>query len=708
MPYLNVSQVESALNVLSGPPNNTFTQLINLPHSTWEGRSCRALKIAGGPATDRIGVYFIGCLHAREWGSADILVHFIDRVTDAYHNNTNLTLGGKTFSAAAIKDIVEKLDILIFPQVNPDGRHYSTTADPMWRKNRRPALPGSTNPSCVGVDLNRNFDFLWNFSLYFHPSAGVVNSTNPCDPEIYIGPSAISEPETANVVWLFDNYPNIRFFIDVHSYTEKILYNWGDDQNQITDSSMNFQNSAYNALRGIKDDAAYREYIDACDQDTAIELATRMKNGIQAVRGKSYTAQSSYALYPTAGTSTDHAFSRNFVNRETGKVQSFVIEWGQEFQPPYSEMANIIQDITAGLIDFCLGILSLHADVYMKDNPADTGTVPMGVPFWHSPDLIIRQNDDNIFDNQPAQENQQNYVYVRFRNLGPADAKNVRITTRATRFPGTEFVYPHDWTVIDTTHLEPTPITDFFNNIPAGGGQIAKFSLSSAQVDTLWGWQTGGWHPCLLAEVESCNDYGSPIGVHVWQNNNLAQRNISVVSVTVGQLLAFPFVYGHPLNPDESLGLEIIKKGLPDDTEIVLDFFPTDPPLADIPQLVPLNSPRMFADSADKSGLKGCFYLVQRLWHRLVDSRATKPEELIVLRGGGDLVERNGSTLVALREPESNLQISRHPKHFHQSVLSFRVPDEAAPGDVYRIDIMQRNLREQIVGGVTLEVHVTD
>ena len=81
----------------------------------------------------------------------------------------------------------------MFPQANPDGRHHSMTVDPMWRKNRRPAEPGS--PSCTvgggdgpGVDINRNYDFLWDFPTKFSPQAPVMTSTDPCS-EIYRGPT---------------------------------------------------------------------------------------------------------------------------------------------------------------------------------------------------------------------------------------------------------------------------------------------------------------------------------------------------------------------------------------------------------------------------------------------------------------------------------------------------------------------------------------
>jgi carboxypeptidase T len=357
MPYLNVNQVESALAAGAGPPNQLITQLITLPNLTWEGRTCRAIKIAGGSGPGRIGVYFIGGVHAREWGSPDILIFFIQQLTQAYRTNTGISLGGKSFAAAQIQSIVNSLDIFVFPQVNADGRNHSMNVDPMWRKNRRPAPP--SNPTCPGVDINRNYDFLWNYPAHFHPSAPVQNSQNPCDYQVYVGPSAASEPETKNVVSMFDNHPNIRFFVDLHSYSELILYGWGDDQEQSTDPAMNFQNPAFDGQRGLRDDVAYREYISGDNEALSITLGNRMQDAIQAVRGRGYRVEQSFDLYPTAGTSTDYADSRHFVDSSKGEVFSFTIEWGRTFQPPYSEMENIIREVTAGLLEFCLEIVKL-------------------------------------------------------------------------------------------------------------------------------------------------------------------------------------------------------------------------------------------------------------------------------------------------------------------------------------------------------------
>jgi carboxypeptidase T len=357
--YLTVADIEAALASTAGPPNTEFVQRWALPHTTWEDRTCHAVRIGHGSGGDRAGIYLIGGVHAREWGSPDILVNFVQKLTAAYQGHTGITIGHNTFSAAQIQSLVNGKDIYVFPQVNPDGRLYSMTADADWRKNRRPAPSGHAGPACVGVDLNRNYDFLWDFKKYFDPRAPVQNSADPCDPEIYVGPSALSEPETRNVVSILDTRPNIRYFIDIHSYSEDILYNWGDDVNQANRPDMNFLNPAFDGKRGISNDTAYKEFMPSADQTAAVTLANAMRDAIKATRGRPYKVMQSLSLYPTAGTSDDYAFSRHLVDPGKPKIYSYTIEWGREtnptpFHPPYAEMSRVIQEITAALLAFCI------------------------------------------------------------------------------------------------------------------------------------------------------------------------------------------------------------------------------------------------------------------------------------------------------------------------------------------------------------------
>lgn len=357
MTYLNITEVESGLSGLAGV-YPALTELITLPNTTHEDRTSHALRIGIGSVASKDGVLFIGGVHAREWGSCEICLNFATDLLEAYTLGTGLVFGGKSFTTAQVKAIVEDLHVFVFPIVNPDGRRRSQEEDgqSMWRKNCNP-LPSS---ACEGVDINRNYDFIWDFpTLCSPPVPGLFNdvhdatSTDPCSDQ-YHGTAPFSEPETQNVSWLLDTYPRIRWFVDIHSYSRLVLHVWGDDENQTTDPSMNFMNPAYNAMRGVKGDTAYKEYLSAADLATATGLANRMHDAIEAVRGENYTMEQSVDLYPTSGTSNDYVYSRHLVDPGKNKVHGFVIEWGTEFQPPWVEMENIILDITSGLIEFCL------------------------------------------------------------------------------------------------------------------------------------------------------------------------------------------------------------------------------------------------------------------------------------------------------------------------------------------------------------------
>jgi murein tripeptide amidase MpaA len=400
MTYLNVTEVESGLAGLAGA-YPAFTELITLPNMTYEGRTCHAIRIGTGSAASKDGVCIIGGVHAREWGSCEICLNFVTDLLEAYTSGTGLVYGGKSFTAAQIKAVMEGLNLYVFPSVNPDGRNYSQTAVSLWRRNRNPADSGG-NPNCAGVDINRNYDFLWDFPNLYDPASGVgyYTSTDPCQLEnnvpgsgTYHGSAPFSEAETKNVRWLLDTYPRIKYFVDIHSYSQLLLHMWGNDNNQSTDPAMNFMNPAYNAVRGVDGDAAYKEYVPPDDLSAAVGMVNRMHDAIQAVRNINYTVEQSYSLYPTSGASGDYVYSRHFVDPGKNKVYGFVIEWGTQFQPTWTEMENIILDITAGLIEFCLaapcqgGLVTVNLDtpaLNFNDVPEGETTVRAAVFSIHS------------------------------------------------------------------------------------------------------------------------------------------------------------------------------------------------------------------------------------------------------------------------------------------------------------------------------------
>ena len=68
-----------------------------------------------------------------------------------------------------------------------------------------------------GVDINRNFRV---GSVYDGYSGA---STDPLS-QTYAGPEELSEPEARNEVWLVENFPNIRFAMNVHSYGDYFMW----------------------------------------------------------------------------------------------------------------------------------------------------------------------------------------------------------------------------------------------------------------------------------------------------------------------------------------------------------------------------------------------------------------------------------------------------------------------------------------------------
>jgi len=362
--YLTTPAIESCLAWLNGN-YPSITQLIRLPELSVEGRVTRALRIRSAGGGDRNGVLLVGGTHARELIPPDMLASFALRLCWAYTNGTGLTFGGKAWSSTDIRLAVDGLDIFIVPLINPDGRTHVQTPAPTgyrwWRKNRSFNADGSR-----GTDLNRNYDFLWQWII------GQTSASPSSD--VYHGSAPFSEPETRNVRWLLDTYRNITCFVDLHSYSELILYPWGDDNSQTTDTSQTFQNAAWDGLRGVGG-SGYAEYIPAGDRTKFADRGVKVRNAIAAVRGRAYTVEPSFDLYGTSGGSSDYTYSRYFLRRGQRKIWGYVFEtnstgpnndWQYGFQPPYGDALQVIDEVQSGLVQFLLTCVCVVREVAIR------------------------------------------------------------------------------------------------------------------------------------------------------------------------------------------------------------------------------------------------------------------------------------------------------------------------------------------------------
>lgn len=106
---------------------------------------------------------------------------FFEQIGDllyANKNNLGLTYGSKTYTNAQVKRALGA-GIVFVPLSNPDGVTYDQSSGSCWRKNRNTRSSTGTAAS-IGVDLNRNFDFLWDFTRLFASSVrSSVASTSP-------------------------------------------------------------------------------------------------------------------------------------------------------------------------------------------------------------------------------------------------------------------------------------------------------------------------------------------------------------------------------------------------------------------------------------------------------------------------------------------------------------------------------------------------
>ena len=179
-----------------------------------------------------------------------------------------------------IRNLVDDRQIWIVPVVNPDGFIYSWENERLWRKNRRYNGFFEDREDVYGVDLNRNYGFVW----------GLNDTGSSPDPwsQIYRGTTAFSEPESQAVRDLVQAH-DFQALVTYHNYSQLILYPWGYDPNSAPGAPL------------------------------LSNMAKRMSQLIEDVHGVYYTPQQAYQLYPTNGTTDEWSYG-------THSIPSFTVE----------------------------------------------------------------------------------------------------------------------------------------------------------------------------------------------------------------------------------------------------------------------------------------------------------------------------------------------------------------------------------------------
>jgi hypothetical protein len=229
-----------------------------------------------------------------------------------------------------------------------------------------------------------------------------------------------------------------------------------------------------------------------------------------------------------------------------------------------------------------------HIDTWIRENSTDIGDVPSLPPY--SPDVWVR-NLGPAIDN-PAQVNQHqspirgqdNWVYANIRNRGSMDSHDVYVRIFITRWAQTQYIYPDDF--IPTVPPSTNPITPLapgtyligevhIDTIPAGGFVTINTKWPANLIpaaSVVVNGVTYSWaDSCLLVDV-SPHDGPTPTGNHTWDNNNICQRNITIIDADDSDDMSIAFVVGNKLNKKNLLNLRIERKHLPAHVKLAFDY----------------------------------------------------------------------------------------------------------------------------------------
>ena len=207
--YRELNEIDEYLNGVIEQSDIISKEVIG---QSYEGRDISAFKISvDNGIENKPSILINGCQHAREWVTPMVTTYLIERLAQDYINVNE------------IKTFLDNVDIHIIPIVNPDGYVYTWEEDRWWRKNRQV----NNGSDCVGIDLNRNWDFDWN--------GDQSTSENPCS-YIYVGPGAFSAPETYFLSQYLSSIPNLVSHIDAHSYSALIVGPWSSSDEVTPDN----------------------------------------------------------------------------------------------------------------------------------------------------------------------------------------------------------------------------------------------------------------------------------------------------------------------------------------------------------------------------------------------------------------------------------------------------------------------------------------
>ncbi|KAK1637879.1 carboxypeptidase A [Colletotrichum phormii] len=324
-------------SALKGLANEYGVQLTPAPFETyWNQKSTVAVL----PVPDGVSrverknyrVYLTAGVQARERGGPDSLLYFISDLLWADKHQALLVYNTTTVFTTAQVRLVLSLGIIVFPLVNPDGKLWDERWNNCWGDNINPASsPSKKSIDGLGVNIDRNFNFTWDYRKIYSQQALDVASDKPGH-ELFHGTAPFSEVESRNMAWVIHQYPSIKWYLDTRTKNRIVSHAWSDTPIQTTNPEMNFRNQSYDGKRG---DMAtkYGEYMIPKDHDIYKDISNNMAEQMAHVSGEPFYSidklrKKGRMFQGSSGTAVDWAYSRHVVNDAATKIMSFKVKFG--------------------------------------------------------------------------------------------------------------------------------------------------------------------------------------------------------------------------------------------------------------------------------------------------------------------------------------------------------------------------------------------
>jgi len=447
-----------------------------------QGRELKAIRITGpGDTSNRPIIFFNGGQHAREWISPATVTYIAEQLLTQYGTDPLVTA------------LVDEIEWVILPVLNPDGYEYTWDSTRLWRKNRR-----NNGDGTFGVDLNRN----WDIDFGGEGSSGNTNS------DIYRGPFAFSEPETAAIRDFLIAEPRVAAHIDFHCFSQLILYPWGHSGAPPLSPSL---------------------------QMFYEDLSDDMASAIQSQFGSIYVPQESIDLYPAAGVMSDYTASQN------------LLAWTFELRPSSGGAGGFVlppeQILPTGIENFEAVKVMASAIAFPFSISADAGNPSVIDPDTATPvSFTVNAQTGVTLDGAPT-------LLVRTTDTGPFTSivmTNAGGSTWTASLPSTSTCETLEYAASVTATDGRTQTFPFDISTDTLSAEVlTEVSLVTDDMETDTGWSVGSPQDTATTGVWSRSDPqataaqpendASPAGTIAWITDGAAGGGLGANDVDGGQ-----------------------------------------------------------------------------------------------------------------------------------------------------------------------------